>query len=78
MLTSFLSVLIMFTIDWYMHIFFTHYTTFEAVVTVVLRLIQYHGVTFLIYWIVYWPFRRNFLPNGAAALDVMMESNPAV
>jgi hypothetical protein len=68
----------MFTIDWYMHIFFTQYTTMEAVVTVLLRLIQYHGVTILIYWIVYWPYRRNFLPNGAAALDVMMESNPTV
>jgi hypothetical protein len=39
MSTSFLSVLIMFFIDGYMHIFFTHYTTLEAVVTILGRLI---------------------------------------
>jgi hypothetical protein len=75
MSTSFLSVLIMFFIDGYMHIFFTHYSTLEAVITILGRLIQYHGVTFLIYWILYWPYRRNFLPNGAGALDVEMDHN---
>jgi hypothetical protein len=39
MSTSFISVLIMFFIDGYMHIFFTNFTTIEVVVTIVGRLI---------------------------------------
>jgi hypothetical protein len=68
MVTSCLSVLVMFIIDGYMHIFFTAYTTVEVVVTIVGRLLQYHGVTLLIYYILYWPYRRNFMPRGGRGL----------
>ena len=48
-----------------MHIFFTTYSPVEAIVTTIGRLIQYHGVTFFIYRIIYWPYRLNLLPNGS-------------
>ena len=39
MITSFVSVLVMFFIDGYMHIYFTSYTTVEVAVTIAGRLI---------------------------------------
>lgn len=75
MVTSFVSVLVMFFIDGYMHAFFTGYTTVEVFVTIFGRLIQYHGVTFLIYYILYWPYRRNFMPRGGRGVfDVSFQS----
>jgi hypothetical protein len=60
MVTSFISVVVMFFIDGYMHIFFVEFTSFEIFLTVLGRLVQYFAVLSLIYYFLYWPFRRNF------------------
>ena len=65
MSTSFASVLIMFFIDGYMHVYFTEYSTLEAFMTIAGRLFQYNAVLLLIYLYLYWPYRRNFLRKGA-------------
>jgi hypothetical protein len=60
MVTSFISVIVMFFIDGYMHIFFVEFTSLEIFLTVLGRLVQYFAVLSLIYYFLYWPFRRNF------------------
>lgn len=74
MVTSFISVLVMFFIDGYMYVFFTGYTTVKVTVTILGRLIQYHGVTLLIYYILYWPYRRNFLSKSRYDVSVVSQN----
>ncbi len=63
MATSFLSVLVMFFIDGYMHLFFTEFTTQAVILTLTGRLLQYFSVLVLIYYFLYWPFRMNYAPR---------------
>ena len=61
MVTSFLSVLVMFFIDGYMHLFFEDFTTSAVFFTISGRFLQYFAVLTLIYYYLYWPYRTNYL-----------------
>jgi hypothetical protein len=81
MATSFISVLVMFFIDGYMHVYFSQKFTsgIEIALTVSGRMIQYFAVISLIYYYLYWPLHRNLLEKDK--LDVVPVStsfeNPA-
>ncbi len=64
MVTSFMSVAIMLTLDIYVYLqlkdkTFAEFSDVEAVIIVIGRFIQYHSVNLFIYYILYWPYRRN-------------------
>ncbi len=72
---SFLSVLVMFFIDGYFHVFSSTQlggvpTSLEVAVTVLGRLFQYHAVPLSIYYVIYWPYRLNFMPKQEDSFDV--------
>lgn len=79
MVTSSVSVAIMLALNIFIYVYlqsvsYEEFTVLETVLIVIGTILQHHAVNLFIYYILYWPYRRNFLPKTNQNFDVSFYS----